>query len=75
MYCIKYITLHQGTLYNTNLVTSLVYTEYVWKALFLRNRNRFYLNSRSYSEINSVYPNKQALCHHDINTTNLNKYC
>ena len=38
--------------------TSLVYTEYVWKALFLRNRNRFCLNSKFYSEINSVCSNK-----------------
>ena len=45
----------------TNLLTSLVNTEYVWKALFLRNRNRFYLNSRSCSEINSVCSNEWAL--------------
>ena len=45
----------------TNLVTSLIYTEQVWKALFLQNRNRFYLNSRSYFEINSVCSNKRAL--------------
>ena len=29
-----------------------------WKALFLRNRNRFYLNSRSKSEINRVCSNE-----------------
>ena len=34
---------------------------YVWKALLLRNRNRFYLNSRSYSEINRACSNKWAL--------------
>ena len=39
----------------------ILYTEYVWKALFLRNKNRFYLNSRSYSEINSFCSNKWAL--------------
>ena len=43
----------------TNLLTSLVYTKYVWKALFLR----FYLNSRSCSEINSVCSNEWALYH------------
>ena len=36
----------------------------VWKALFLQNRNRFYLNSRTYSEINSVCLNKWALLQH-----------
>ena len=49
-----YVMLHKVYNFYTNLVTSLVYAEYVWKALFLRNRNRFYLNSRSYSEINNV---------------------
>ena len=45
------ILLSASTIVETmaNLVTSLVYTEYIWKTLFLRNRNRFYLKSRSYS--------------------------
>ena len=30
------------------------------EVLFLRNRNRFYLNSRSYSEINSICSNKRG---------------
>ena len=56
-----YVTFHKVYIFLTNLVTSLVYTEKIWKALFLRNKNRFYLNSRSYSEVNSVCSNKWAL--------------
>ena len=56
-----YVTLHKAYIFLTKLVTSLVYTEQVWKTLFLRNRNRFYLNSRSYPEINNVCSNKWAL--------------
>ena len=58
------ILLSASTIVETmaNLVTSLVYTEYIWKTLFLRNRNRFYLKSRSYSQINSIWSNKWTLC-------------
>ena len=46
----------------TNQVTSLIYTEKFGNLqVILRNRNRFYLNSRSYSEINRVYSNKWVL--------------
>ena len=56
-----YVALHKVYILLTNLVTSLVYTELVWISLSLQNRNTFYLNSRSYSEINNVCSNKWAL--------------
>ena len=56
-----YVMLHKVYVFLTNLVTSLVYTEQVWKSLFLQSRNRFHLNSRPYSEINRFGSNKWAL--------------
>ena len=49
------------SMFLTNLVTGLVYTEQVWESLFLWSRNISYLNNRSYTEINSVDSNKWAL--------------
>ena len=43
-----------------NLCQSLFFKN-MFEKLYLRNRNRFYLNKRSYSEINSVCSNKLAL--------------
>ena len=52
---------------------------YVWKTLFLGNMdrfylNRFYLNTKSYSEINSLCSNGLYI-NYDINTISLNEYC
>ena len=70
---VAFVSLVFGTLV-VNQTRSLVYTEYVWKALFLLSRNRFYRNSRSYSEITSVQINRLYI-NHDINTISLNEYC
>ena len=53
-----YVTLHE--VYNFALIWYNHFSScrVVCKPLFLRNRNRFYLNSRSYSEVNSVCLNK-----------------
>ena len=68
----NFCEISKSTLFYRTPLDDCFFTEYVWKILFFRNR--FYLNSRSYSEINSLCSNKWSYINHDISTISLNDY-